>query len=119
MNGNSVNLKSRNQSAFLLEVLPHDFNNILSSIIGYTTLALDDVDKGSELEDSLQEIYKSGTRAKDLVNQILAFARQSEVNLVPLSLGETVQDGMKLIRSLVPANIEIEVKAFTSKEGTC
>jgi len=56
--------------------IAHDFNNILSSIIGFTELAIDEVDKNTSIEDSLQEVYVAGKRAKDLVKQILAFARQ-------------------------------------------
>ncbi|MBT3179179.1 MAG: PAS domain S-box protein, partial [Desulfobacula sp.] len=46
--------------------IAHDFNNILSSIIGFSELALDSVDEGSEVEDDLQEVRKAGMRAKDL-----------------------------------------------------
>ena len=53
--------------------IAHDFNNILSSVIGFTELSLDEVEKGTHLEDNLQEVYTAGKRAKDLVRQILAF----------------------------------------------
>ena len=51
--------------------IAHDFNNILSSIIGFTELAIDEVEKGTNLEDSLQEVYAAGKRAKDLVKKFL------------------------------------------------
>ena len=43
--------------------IAHDFNNILSSIIGFTELSLDDVEKGTSLEDNLQEVYAASKRA--------------------------------------------------------
>jgi two-component system, cell cycle sensor histidine kinase and response regulator CckA len=49
--------------------IAHDFNNILTSIIGFTELSLDEVEKGTHIEDNLQEVYTAGKRAKDLVQQ--------------------------------------------------
>jgi nitrogen-specific signal transduction histidine kinase/ActR/RegA family two-component response regulator len=87
--------------------IAHDFNNILSSIIGFTELALDDAQKGTPLEDSLQEVFWAGKRARDLVKQILAFARQSDEKRSPLQLGIIVKEAVKFIRSTIPAAIEI------------
>ncbi len=63
--------------------IAHDFNNILSSVIGFSELALDEVEKGTNLEENLQEVYAAGKRAKELVKQILAFARQSDETIHP------------------------------------
>ena len=87
--------------------ISHDFNNILSSIIGYTELALEDVEKGSMLEDDLTEIFTAGKRARDLIRQILAFARQSEEDLVPVRVSGIVEEALNLIRSSIPSSIEI------------
>jgi PAS domain S-box-containing protein len=88
--------------------IAHDFNNILSSIIGYTELALDDVEKGTSLEDQLQEVYKAGKRARDLVKQILAFARQSDEEKRPIQVVTIAEEALKLIRSTIPTTIEIK-----------
>ena len=88
--------------------IAHDFNNILSSIIGYTELALDDTKKGSLLADNLQEVYTAGNRAKDLVKQILAFARQSNEEIKPVKVDTIVKESLKLIRSTIPTSIEIK-----------
>lgn len=90
--------------------IAHDFNNILSSIIGFTELALDDTQKGSALEDSLLEVYTAGKRAKDLVKQILAFARQSEEKVGPIQPSMIAREVLKLIRSTIPTTIEIQQK---------
>jgi PAS domain S-box-containing protein len=87
--------------------IAHDFNNILSSIIGFTELALDDTSKGTALEDSLQEVYSAGKRAKTLVKQILAFARQSDEKRSPLQPGIVTKEVLKLVRSTIPTTIEI------------
>lgn len=88
--------------------IAHDFNNILSSVIGFTELALDDVEKGSNIEDSLQEVYTAGKRAKDLVKQILAFARQSDETVNPINVVAIADEVLKFIRSSIPTSIKIK-----------
>jgi PAS domain S-box-containing protein len=85
----------------------HDFNNILSSIIGFTELALDDSIPGSVQENNLKEVFTAGIRAKDLVKQILAFARQSSDEIKPVQVNLIVLEVLKLLRSTMPATIEI------------
>jgi PAS domain S-box-containing protein len=88
--------------------IAHDFNNILSSIIGFTELSLDETSKGSPLEDNLQEVYSAGKRAKDLVKQILSFARQSDEKKSPIQPGMVAKEVLKLLRSTIPTTIEID-----------
>jgi len=87
--------------------IAHDFNNILSSVIGYTELALDEVDINTVLADNLQEVYTAGIRAKELVKQILAFARQATEEIKPVQVNLIVKEALKLIRSSLPTTIEI------------
>ncbi|MEJ2154112.1 MAG: PAS domain S-box protein [Desulfobacteraceae bacterium] len=94
--------------------IAHDFNNILSSIIGFTELALDEVQSGTSMEDSLQEVYSAGKRAKDLVKQILAFARQSDEKTSPVQPGLIVKEVLKFIRSTIPTTIEIRQQIVSS-----
>jgi PAS domain S-box-containing protein len=79
--------------------IAHDFNNILSAIIGFTELSLEDVEKGTDIENNLQEVYIAGKRAKDLVKQILAFARQSEQEIKPIRIDTITKEAVKFIRS--------------------
>ena len=105
--------KKRHQSQKLEAIgtlaggVAHDFNNILSAIIGYTELALDDVEKDSGIEKDLQEIYAAGNRAKELVNQILLFARESEQEKKPIRIDKIINEVLKFIRSSIPTTIEI------------
>jgi PAS domain S-box-containing protein len=87
--------------------IAHDFNNILSAILGYTELALDDVEKGSLIENNLNEVFTAGRRARDLVQQILAFARQADAELKPVQVSKIAKEALKLIRSTIPTTIEI------------
>ena len=88
--------------------IAHDFNNILSSIIGFTEIALDDVAKGSNVEDNLQEVYKAGQRAKDLVKQILTIARKSDEEIKPILVKPIIKEALKFIRSSIPTTIDIQ-----------
>lgn len=86
----------------------HDFNNILSSIIGFTELALEAAPQGSTQREDLEEVYIAGNRAKELVQQILAFARQSEKKTKPVRLSDIVTEALKLLRPSTPATIDIK-----------
>jgi len=88
--------------------IAHDFNNILSSILGYTELSLDDVAKDSLLEKNLQEVYTAGIRARDLVRQILAFARQSHEEVKPVQVSLMIKEVLQFIRSSIPVTIKIK-----------
>jgi PAS domain S-box-containing protein len=87
--------------------IAHDFNNILSSVLGYTELALDDAKENPRQHDNLSEVLAAGFRAKELVHQILAFARKSEEASKAVELGSIVTEVVKLLRSSIPATIEI------------
>ena len=87
--------------------IAHDFNNILSAIVGYTELSLLNVDEKSDLQYNLQQIYTAATRAGDLVRQILAFSRQAERKPEPLQAAPLVKEALTLLRSSLPATIEI------------
>lgn len=88
--------------------IAHDFNNILSSVMGFTELALDGVDKDSSVGEDLREVHSAGLRAKELVQQILAFARQSDEELKPIQIDIIIKEVIKFIRSTIPTTIEIK-----------
>ena len=88
--------------------IAHDFNNILSSILGFTELSLDDAKSYPQLEENLQQIYTAGNRAKELVKQILTFARQTKEKKQNVSVGPIVKEVLKFIRSSSPTTIDID-----------
>jgi PAS domain S-box-containing protein len=87
--------------------IAHDFNNILAAIIGFTEMALDDADQGSQLERNLQRVLKSGMRARDLVKQILAFSRMTAKERKPLQLSNAVDEALKLLRASLPSTVDL------------
>jgi PAS domain S-box-containing protein len=87
--------------------IAHDFNNILFPIVGHTEMLLEDISDNGPIRNSLNEIYTGALRARDLVQQILAFARQEKNELKLMKMQPIVKEAMKLIRSTIPTTISI------------
>ncbi len=88
--------------------IAHDFNNILSAITGYTELAQLKAQDRPDILSYLSQIELASTRAKELVQQILTFSRYSDTKKEPQDMGMIVREAVKLLRSTLPANIDIE-----------
>jgi signal transduction histidine kinase/ligand-binding sensor domain-containing protein/ActR/RegA family two-component response regulator len=97
--------------------IAHDFNNILGAIVGYTELALDDLAEGTRVRKNVQYVLTGAERAAELVKQILAFSRQAVQKRKPIILSTIVEDALKLLRSSLPATIEIR-RDTRAKTGT-
>jgi len=87
--------------------IAHDFNNILFPIVGYTELTMDEVPDDSVAHNNLEEVLKAAHRAKDLVQQILTFSRQSGLERKPVKVHLIIKEALKLLRASIPASIEI------------
>jgi signal transduction histidine kinase len=87
--------------------IAHDFNNILFPIVGYTELTMDEVSEDSVAHNNLGEILKAANRAKDLVQQILTFSRQSDQERRPVKVQNIITETLRLLRASIPASIEI------------
>jgi PAS domain S-box len=85
----------------------HDFNNILTAIIGYAELAQSQCDHDSPLHNNLVEIIRGADRASKLIDQILKFSRQGEKNVSDLWLGLIVKEAVRLLRVNLSPNIEL------------
>jgi signal transduction histidine kinase len=83
----------------------HDFNNILGAIIGYVELAQDSVAEDSSASRDLAKALGACNRAKELIDQILAFSRQKETELRPIQLRSIVKEAMQLMRSSFSSTI--------------
>jgi PAS domain S-box-containing protein len=79
--------------------IAHDFNNILGIIIAYTELARLDLPEEHTVQSGLGHVMQAGMRAKDLVQQILAFSRQQQLERRPIRLDEPLNDALALFRS--------------------
>ncbi len=86
----------------------HEFNNVLAIIMGNAELALDDVPDWNPAKESLKEIRTASFRAKDVVGQILSFARKTMTAMKPMEINTTVRESLKLMRASIPTMIDIQ-----------
>ncbi|MCP4104994.1 MAG: response regulator [Desulfobacteraceae bacterium] len=87
--------------------IAHDFNNILTVIIGNTELLMLKFSELCTERERLVNIHKASHRAKDLVEQILAFSRKSEQECQPVQIRVIVKEALKFLKSSLPSTIEI------------
>ena len=92
--------------------IAHDFNNILMAITGYAELATFNSRGNNAAQRNLEEVLIAGQRAKELVQQILAFSRQTEHERQPIELKLVVKEVCKLLRASLPTTVEIR-QSFT------
>ena len=88
--------------------IAHDFNNILSAILGYSELAEMDINEGRADVSVIHNIVTASNRAKDLVQQILAFSRKAQQERKPLEPAILLKEVIKFLRATLPSSIEIE-----------
>ncbi len=93
--------------------IAHDFNNILAAMIGFTELALDDLEEGGRARKNLEHVRNAGYRGRDLVKQILTFSRQGEQEKKPVQVAPIVREVLKLMRALLPSTVEIRPRVDT------
>ena len=96
--------------------IAHDFNNILSPIMAYSEMAIKDLPRESPIRQDIQQIYNAGERAKDLVKQILTFARQREKEKIPLKASLVVEEAIKFLKSAIPSTITIKYDCKTDED---
>ncbi len=87
--------------------IAHDFNNMLSVIIGYSELALKKGGDEHSLRDELQEILAAARRSAEITRQLLGFARKQTISPQVLSLNDTVEGMLKMLRRLLGENIDL------------
>lgn len=91
----------------LAEGIVHDFNNILSGIMGHTEIASIMVDENPQVKGILNKALSGCKRAKGLTNQILSFSRPCEEEPRPIHISPIIKEAIKLIVASLPPNIKI------------
>ena len=88
----------------------HDFNNVLTAIIGYCDLMLLRHTPGDSDYDDIQQIKANSNRAASLTRQLLAFSRQQTLRPVVLQLPDVVSEVSQLLKRLMGEKIEFSVR---------
>jgi PAS domain S-box-containing protein len=85
----------------------HDFNNLITVIIGYGELLLRRFKEDQRAQDSLQEIQQAAERGAALVRQLLAFSRRQVLEPRVLDLNAVVKGLEKMLRRLIGEDVEL------------
>ena len=85
----------------------HDYNNMLSVIIGFAELALDKVDPSNAVRGDLNEILNAAKRSAEITRQLLAFARKQTIAPKVLDLNEIMDSMLKMLRRLIGEDIDL------------
>ncbi len=96
--------------------IAHDFNTILTTITGYAELSMDEMPGESSVYNYMNKILHSVNRAEDIVNQMLTFSRQIEVENVPVKIEEVAEEVCNFMHSALPYNIILDCE-INSIEG--
>jgi len=87
--------------------IAHDLNNTLLPVIALTTLSMKQVPTESRVHECLGVIHEAGIRGRDLVRQILTFARKGEPQKGRVDLVASLSAALRLLRSTLPTSIAI------------
>ncbi len=85
----------------------HDFNNMLNVILGYSELALKNLDPADRLHARLKKIHHAATRSAGITRQLLAFARKQTVSPRVLDTNQTVEGMLQMLRRVIGENIDL------------
>ncbi len=93
----------------LAEGISHDFNNLLTAIIGYSALLLDSLAGNEEACQQVQEIRSAGDRAASLTRQLLAFSRRQVLQPKVIDLNQIIEDFDRMLRRTVGERINVVI----------
>jgi two-component system, cell cycle sensor histidine kinase and response regulator CckA len=96
--------------------IAHGFHNIMTGIIGFTEMELEDTTVENPVHRRLELVLKGAYRGRDLVKQILAFSRNSDSEKKPVSMSHILNDALPLIRASVPTTIEVRRNFLTKND---
>lgn len=85
----------------------HDFNNMLSVILGYSELALEQVRKDQPIHPALQGIQQAAQRSANLTKQLLAFARKQTVQPKVLDLNTAVEGMLTMLQRIIGEDVDL------------
>jgi PAS domain S-box-containing protein len=92
----------------------HDFNNILTAIMGFAEVITMRMEQGHPFEHHVRQILAASERAADLTRGLLAFSRKQVLHVRAIELSEVVNGVRKMLRRLIPEDIDFRVKTAST-----
>jgi two-component system, cell cycle sensor histidine kinase and response regulator CckA len=96
----------------------HDFNNVLSVILGFSEIVLQDLRETDPMRADVHEIRQAGQRAAALTRQLLAFSRQQVIDPKVLDLNGIIKNMDKMLRRIIREDVELTTIPFVGL-GRC
>jgi len=88
----------------------HDLNNLLTPILGYSEMLMEETNPGDYILEPAQEILNAGSRARDMVRQLLAFSRKQAMEFTPVDINSLLEDFRNLLRRTIREDISIRME---------
>jgi two-component system, cell cycle sensor histidine kinase and response regulator CckA len=93
----------------------HDFNNMLTAILGFAGFAQSGLGTGSPAAADLEQVVLAATRARELVSQLLAFSRRQPVQPRVFPVNKVIDEMSALLRRLIGDDIELCLSLVTER----
>jgi len=88
----------------------HDMNNVLGAIMGFASVIQAELPSGSHLQEDVRHVLESCRKGRDLMLNLLGFARRGKYRMEQFTLNERVEDVVKLLKRTIPKKIKIDVR---------
>ncbi|NPV01255.1 MAG: PAS domain S-box protein [Brevinematales bacterium] len=93
--------------------IAHDFNNMLTPIIGYADMILKfDLEPGTSVYESVEELYEAAIRAKNLTRQLLAFGRKQMLILKTVNMNDIISKFFNILRRTIREDIQMKFEPY-------
>jgi signal transduction histidine kinase len=87
--------------------IAHNFNNIISAILGYAEMVEPQLTRGTKLAQHIDEIRRAAERGRDLIDSILTFGRQRDTRVRPVQVHTLLAEAAALLRASLPSGVEL------------
>jgi signal transduction histidine kinase len=91
--------------------ISHEFNNLLTPIMGYAEIILDHINPDNEFYEEIQDIHEASKKAKELIEQILVFSHNDKSKRIykRVQVGQVIKESIKFLKQILPSNIDVIV----------
>jgi signal transduction histidine kinase/CheY-like chemotaxis protein len=97
--------------------IAHEFNNLLTPIMGYAELLMLELEDASDSYDNAMEIYDASAKAKEIIQQISSLSRKNmETAYKSVNAGKVLHRAAKMVTSVCPSNVKVEEEIYLEEE---
>ncbi|MCB1625385.1 MAG: response regulator [Pseudomonadales bacterium] len=101
--------RSTDALGMLAASVAHDFNNVLSGIVGYGELIRTDLERDTLRSRYLERLLGAAERGRQLVQRVLTFDANRSLNYASVALAPVIDEVLAQLRTMLPANVKLEV----------